>query len=52
MVDAAGQHWPDGWVKCEGFVRVRGAAGDIEVRGTFPFARPVTSIGEADIRRG
>jgi hypothetical protein len=24
MVDAAGQRWPDGWVKGEGFVRASG----------------------------
>jgi hypothetical protein len=30
MGDAAGQHWPDSWVEDEGFVRARGAGGDVD----------------------
>jgi hypothetical protein len=45
MVDAAGQRWPDGWVKGEGFVRPRDVAD--------PLARPraFDVIGEEYVRQ-
>ncbi|MDQ4109553.1 MAG: site-specific integrase [Actinomycetota bacterium] len=87
MVDAAGEFWPDGWVKGEGFVRAHGAdpmkppprfdeigeeyarqivditpgqrkrylsqirtLAGTKIRGVFTFARPVTKIGEPEIK--
>ncbi len=44
MVDAAGQHWPDGWVKGEGFVRVR-----TEVRHLAPPS--FAEVGEEYVRQ-
>lgn len=44
MVDAAGQHWPDGWVKGEGFVRVRA-----EVRHLAPPS--FAAVGEEYVRQ-
>ena len=44
MVDAAGQHWPDGWVKGEGFVRVRA-----EVRHHAPPS--FAAVGEEYVRQ-
>lgn len=88
MVEAAGQRWPDGWVKGEGFVRPPGEVdpmkapprfvdvgeeyvrqivdlspgqrkrylghlkvlAGLRVRGSLLFTRPVTAIGEADLK--
>lgn len=87
MVEAAGEFWPDGWVKGEGFVRARGddpmkppprfdeigeeyvrqivditpgqrkrylsqirTLAATEVRGAFTFTRPVSKIGEPEIK--
>ena len=87
MVESAGEYWPEGWVKGEGFVRPHGvdprveppafsAIGEeyvrqivditpgqrkrylsqvstlvsTEIRGGLPFARPVTEIGEPDVK--
>lgn len=88
MVDAAGQRWPDGWVKGEGFVRATedaspyeapprfvdlgaeyvrqivdlspgqrkrylghlGVLERTEIRGAFPFTKPVTAVNEDDLK--
>ncbi|MGH3343772.1 MAG: hypothetical protein ACRDPK_13040 [Carbonactinosporaceae bacterium] len=35
MVDAAGQRWPEGWVKGEGFVRPPGEADPLKAPPRF-----------------
>ncbi|MGH3470742.1 MAG: tyrosine-type recombinase/integrase [Nocardioidaceae bacterium] len=45
MVDAAGQRWPDGWVKGEGFVRPPGEADPLEAPPGF------VDIGEEYVRQ-
>jgi hypothetical protein len=44
MVEAAGNHWPDGWVKGEGFVRAR-----VEERYSAPPA--FATVGEEYVRQ-
>ena len=45
MVDAAGQRWPDGWVKGEGFVRPPGEADPLKAPPRF------VDIGEEYVRQ-
>jgi len=45
MVDAAGQRWPDGWVKGEGFVRPPGEADPLKAPPRFD------EIGEEYVRQ-
>jgi hypothetical protein len=45
MVEAAGQEWPDGWVKGEGFVRPRSTDDPMKPPPT------VAEIGEEDVRQ-
>ncbi len=45
MVDAAGQRWPDGWVKGEGFVRPPGEADPLKARPRF------VDLGEEYVRQ-
>jgi hypothetical protein len=45
MVDAAGQRWPDGWVKGEGFVRPKGESDPLKAPPRF------VDIGEEYVRQ-
>ncbi|MEP9384226.1 hypothetical protein [Nocardioides sp. KR10-350] len=45
MVQAAGQRWPDGWVKGEGFVRAAGSGDPMRPPPTFD------EIGEEYVRQ-
>lgn len=45
MVDAAGQRWPEGWVKGEGFVRPAGEADPMKAPPRF------VDIGESYVRQ-
>jgi hypothetical protein len=45
MVDAAGQHWPDGWVKGEWFVRPKGESDPLKAPPRF------VDIGEEYVRQ-
>lgn len=45
MVDAAGQRWPEGWVKGEGFVRPRGETDPLKAPPRF------VDIGEEYVRQ-
>lgn len=47
MVEAAGQYWPEGWVKGEGFVRARTEESRYEATPTPTFA----AIGEQYVRQ-
>ena len=45
MVDAAGQHWPEGWVKGQGFVRPKGESDPLKAPPRFD------AIGEEYVRQ-